>query len=155
MYESRAIHPLAFTGQAPSSEIPPILLQLWNAIDRHWQLTDPPHPYEARLRTFMDNRVNLNPLYKGYYDLAETVIADLLTQHGDPKAFEVLFQTPSGSSVPQSPIEAVKRFVSDEFVALRVALGGFLCFGAINYCGYVGGANIEGEPVPYRTMATP
>ena len=63
-----------------------------------------------------------------------------------------LFQMKTGSGVPQSPLEATKRFVIDEFIAMRLAFGGFRSFGATNSCGYFGGANIADEPVPYRTL---
>lgn len=152
MYQSRAVHALALAGPPQSEAVSPMLLRLWTAIGEHWQFIDSADEQLTRLRSFMDNRINLNPLYKAYYDFAEQVIADLISQHGDPDAFNVLFSTVEGTGVPQSPLDATKRLVVDEFIALRVALGGFLAFGAVNYCGYFGGANIKGEPIPYRAM---
>jgi hypothetical protein len=32
-----------------------------------------------------------------------------------------------------------------------LALGGFKAFCALNYPGYPAGANIEGQPIPYRS----
>ena len=152
MYHSRAVHLLAPLARYETGGIDNTLWSLWEAIGNYWHLSDEPERYRSRLRTFMDNRTSINPLYQGYYDIARAVILDLIAQHGSPKAFEVLFQTKTSTGVPQSPIEATKRFVVDEFIAIRLALGGFHTFGATNYCGYFGGANIANEPVPYRTL---
>lgn len=152
MYQSRAAHLLTPQRRDETGGIDAALWALWVAIGEYWQLGDDPQKYRLRLRTFMDNRITINPLYDGYFAVARSVISELITQHGSPKGFEVLFQVRAGSGVPQSPIEATKRFVVDEFIAIRLALGGFQNFGATNYCGYFGGANIAEEPVPYRTL---
>ena len=152
MYRSRAVHLLAPLPQDETGVIDATLWSLWEAIGKYWQLGDDPEQYRSRLRTFMDNRVSINPLYQGYFDVARAVISALIDAHGSSKAFEVLFQMKTGSGVPQSPLEATKRFVIDEFIAMRLAFGGFRSFGATNSCGYFGGANIADEPVPYRTL---
>ena len=152
MYQSRAVHLLTPLARDEDAGIDEALWTLWEAIGSHWQLNDDPNCYRSRLRTFMDNRINFNPLYQGYYDAAQAVISNLIHQHGRQRAFEILFETKTSSGVPQSPLDATKRFVVDEFIAIRLALGGFRSFGATNYCGYFGGANIADEPVPYRTL---
>jgi hypothetical protein len=91
-----------------------------------------------------------------------------------PSAKNVGLITPAPKSQPQSQTEAqavglpyyhildVKlkspglrgrqffRREANEFVAFRLAVGGFAAFGATNYRGFFGGANIAGQPVPYR-----
>ena len=82
-----------------------------------------------------------------------TVTDKLVSQYG-AKAYEQLFtQKPRSAPAapPQTEMEFVQQYVANEFIGLRLALGSFKSFGAINYCGYFGGANIVGQPVPYRT----
>jgi len=117
-------------------------------IGEFWQLNENTAGYPLRLRAFMANRISLHPEYSGYYAVAARYITGQIAQHGRDEAYKQIFMTehpPGGSE-----LEAVKK-VSDEFVDLRLALGGFLAFGALNYRGYFGGANLPDEPVPYRT----
>ncbi len=53
---------------------------------------------------------------------------------------------------PVTPFQLTRQYVSNELIALQLSLGGFLRWGAINYPGYFGGANVPGMPAPYRTM---
>jgi hypothetical protein len=122
---------------------------LFVAIGEFWQLNENTAGYPLRLRGFMANRISLHPEYAGYYEVAARYIIAEIAQLGRDEAYKKLFTTespPDGSEA-----EVAKKQVSDEFVELRLALGGFLAFGALNYNGYFGGANLPDEPVPYRT----
>ena len=102
----------------------------------------------------MENRITINPMYRDFYIVAKGVIEGLIKQFGEVTAYEHLFTNkPRIAPVtpPQSELEFVQHYVANEFIVFRLALGGFKAFGAINCCGYMGGANIEGQPVPYRT----
>ena len=127
--------------------------RLFAAIGAFWKLDADPDPYRIRLQAFMTNRINLNPVYREFYAVAKRVIDRLLAEHGSPKGYEILFtnkprRPPAGP--PETELEFVQAYVVNEFIALRLALGGFKAFGAVNYCGYFGGANITDQPVPYR-----
>lgn len=153
MYKTKVVHTLVAGLPAPPSDVMQPLWDLFIAIGDYWALGDDPKPYRSRLRVFMENRVAINPLYHGYYDVAAQVIVALLAAQGAPKAFETLFTTKlPDNGVPTSPTEATKRFVVNEFITMRLAFGGFRSFGAVNYNGWPGGANNPAEPVPYREM---
>ncbi|TBA52709.1 hypothetical protein [Rhizobium ruizarguesonis] len=155
MYQRRAIHPL-------SKALPPLehttVDTLWDvfvAIGEQWALEDEPATYRLRFETFLENRINVSPIYRDYYIDGADFVADLITELGRGPAYNRLFtQKPrvAQSGIPATRLEAVQRYVANEFISLRLALGGFKAFGAINYRGYIGGANIEGEPTPYREL---
>lgn len=149
MYQRKVADPLSFAAAAIGNDIAPALWLLFVAIGDHWKLGDDPEPYRSRLATFMDNRIAINPLYRGYYDAAAATIADLVATNGPTGAFEILFATKTSSGVPASPIEVAKRFVVNEFITMRLAFGGFKSFGARNYNGYIGGTN-DPTDCPYR-----
>jgi len=154
MYQKRvrdALSPLTATAPDP---IESAMWALFLAIGDFWKLEDDTSGYRLRLRAFMANRVSLDSNYAGYYGLAARVIADLMAAHGEPKAYEIIFTQKSrggGGGTPETDLATVQKYVSDEFIAWRLALGGFTTFGAVNYRGYFGGANLPDEPVPYRT----
>ena len=150
MYQTKVVNPLAYALLLPGRGIDDNLWALFVAIGDHWRLGDDPAPYRSRLASFMDNRVALNPLYRGYYDSAAATIADLITANGATRAFEILFATKvSGGAVPTAPLEIAKRFVANEFITMRLAFGGFKAFGARNFNGYFGGTNDPAD-TPYR-----
>jgi hypothetical protein len=149
MYQRRSRNVLSSPTPVVSAETEAAMWDLFVAIGEVWQLKENTAGYPLRLRAFMVNRVSLHPEYSGYYQVAARFIAGLIAQLGRDEAYKKIFMTehpPGGSE-----LEAVKKQVSDEFVDLRLALGGFLAFGALNYRGYFGGANLPDEPVPYRT----
>ncbi|MBV1686351.1 hypothetical protein KRR38_01355 [Novosphingobium sp. G106] len=119
------------------------------AIGTYWKLGDDPEPYRSRLKVFMDNRIAISPLYRGYYSTAAEVIADLIAAQGNEKAFETLFKIKVPDGVPSTAIDVAKRFVVNEFITMRLAFGGFKSFGARNFNGYFGGTNDPSDR-PYR-----
>lgn len=153
MYQRRAIHPLSQTlGPLPQGTIE-TLWTIFVAVGEHWSLDDQPSAYRLRFETFLENRINLNPIYEGYYLDGAAYFESLVADIGRTPALARLFtQKPRvvQAGIPATRLESVQRFVVNEFISLRLALGGFKSFGAINYRGYFGGANIEGEPTPYR-----
>jgi len=48
------------------------------------------------------------------------------------------------------PLARLRQLISNEFIDLHLALGGFASFGARNHLGYISGPNQPGEPAPYR-----
>ena len=155
MYQARVNNAVLPDESTVPSNVDEAMWRLFVAIGDFWKLGDDPHPYRLRLRTFMANRISFSPLYRDFYILARTVIDGLIAQTGDKaKAYEQLFtQKPrvAPTTPPQTQLEFVQQYVANEFIGLRLSLGSFKTFGAINYCGYFGGANIDGQPVPYRT----
>ncbi|MDX0698396.1 hypothetical protein GOD53_31030 [Sinorhizobium medicae] len=153
MYQSKAKHALSRGKEPLPQDVIDTLWSLFCEIGVHWTLKDNAEDYRLRFLTFIDNRIELDPLYEGYYRDGAALIQQLAAKVGDAAAFNRIFANkpriaPSG--VPATILEVLQRFVANEFIALRLALGGFKSFGAVNYCGYFGGANIEGEPTPYR-----
>lgn len=129
---------------------------LFEAIGDFWKTGDDSAPYKQRFRTFMRNRIALNPLYEGFYAAAKTLIDELIAQHDDKSAaYRDLF-TEKDRRSPAAPPETMRDFIQtyvvNEFIAFRLAVGSFKTFGALNYCGYFGGANVKSEPAPYRTI---
>jgi hypothetical protein len=128
---------------------------LFLAIGALWQLTDDPRQYRLRFRTFLENRIALNPLYSAYYYAAATLIADLAAQpHGSARAaYELIFfnRNPQGLEFDPELMQEVRVHVAFEFIARRIALGSFVNFGAVAYQGYMAGANLPDQPTPYRT----
>jgi len=156
MYQAREKHPLSATLPAEDDEVGLAMWELFVAIGDFWQLGDDPKPYRQLFESFMSNRIVLNPLYQDYYSKANQLIAKLASEGTKQKAYETIFTKKDRTPPPGPPaneLELVQRNVANEFVALRLALGGFLSFGALNYCGYFGGANVPGQPVPYRTFS--
>ena len=153
MYDNKVRHPLAPAVPAVEAPVGEAMWNLFVAIGDMWMLTDDPAPYRLRFRTFMENRIALQPLYAGYYLAAANMIADLTAQADAFSAYLLIYfgQNPNNLTVNPTLLEAVQQFVAYEFIAFRLSLGSFAEFGAINYRGYIGGANIPGEPAPYRT----
>ena len=159
MYESKAQHPLS--PPAPDPLPRPVYEAMWDlfvAIGEMWRLTDDPLQYRLRFRTFLENRISLNPLYAGYYLAAATLIANL-TEQADAKAAYglIFFNRNPGDKLEYNPdlLAAVQQNVSNEFIERRMALGSFANFGAKAYQGYMAGANLPGQPAPYRTAEEP
>jgi hypothetical protein len=153
MYQARVSNIVVPTESTVPADVDEAMWKVFVAIGDFWKLGDDPEPYRLRLREFMANRINMSPMYRDFYVVAKTVVDGLIGQYG-AAAYEQLFtQKPriAPAAPPQTPLEFVQQYVANEFIGLRLALGSFKTFGAINYCGYFGGANIEGQPVPYRT----
>jgi hypothetical protein len=152
MYQKRARNVLSPTAPVPKDDVEEAMFHLFVAIGGFWQLADDPAQYRSRLSAFMANRISLDPKYHDYYALAKGVIDGLIADNGEGPAYEYLLTNkPRAKPVaPTTEIEFVQCYVANEFVAFRLAVGGFAGFGATNYRGFFGGANIAGQPVPYR-----
>ena len=153
MYQRKVIHPLSERLPPLSSQTVDTLWDIFIAIGEQWALKDEASSYRLRFQTFLENRIDVSPVYRAYYIDGAAFVADLIVELGRTPAYARLFaQKPrvAQSGIPATRLEAVQRYVANEFIALRLALGGFKSFGSINYRGYFGGANIEGEPTPYR-----
>lgn len=154
MYRSRVVHPFAEEASPTPKGQTETLWSLFVAIGDHWSLDDDPDRYRLRFLSFMENRINLNPLYRQTYRDGAALIDRMVEELGAAAAFEKIFSDKlriSPSGVPATPLESLQRFVVNEFIALRLALGSFKAFGALNYPGYPAGANIAGQPIPYRS----
>jgi hypothetical protein len=154
MYDTKVHHPLSDALPPLTDDVEQTLWSLFVAIGTSWQLSDAndAEQYRLRLRTFMENRIALQPLYTVYYAAAAALIADLTAQKDANAAYNLIFfgQNPDHLTFDQDLYQIVLDHVSFEFIAFRLAVGSFRTFGARNYPGYFGGANLAGEPVPYR-----
>lgn len=153
MYQQRARHVLTPIAPVLPHEVDEAMWELFGAIGDFWKLDVDRDQYRIRLRAFMTNRIYLNPVYREFYALTQRVIVKLLAEHGSPKGYEVLFTNKprhAPTAPPETELEFVQTYVANEFITLRLSLGGFKAFGAINFRGYMGGENIAGQPIPYR-----
>ena len=132
---------------------PQTLDQLWRlfvAIGRHWQNDDQPERMRSNWLVFVANRIRVDASYADEYATAAGVLRGLIAELGEPGAYEKLFTDADANvSPPATPLARARQKVSNEFVALQLALGGFKAWGAVNYLGYIAGANVQGQ-VPYR-----
>jgi len=154
MYQNRASHALDQGSPKIPDDVVEAMWGIFVAIGDFWVLGDDPEPYRLRFQAFLTNRIALNPIYSNLYAAALRLVRELVKAHGKAKGYELLFtQKPRSGPVgpPQTELEFIQLYVTNEFISLRLALGSFKSFGAVNYCGYFGGANIEGQPTPYRT----
>lgn len=154
MYDSKARHPLSPPTPDPLAHaVYEAMWDLFVAIGTMWELTDDPNQYRLRFRTFLENRIGLDPLYAGYYLAAAAVIADLTRQADANAAYRLIFfnENPKNLQVNAELLQAVQQKVAFEFIARRMALGSFVNFGAEAYQGYMAGANLPDQPAPYRT----
>ena len=153
MYIAKVVHSLSRAATAADDTQTATLWSLFVAIGDHWQLGDDPAPYRLRFLSFLENRIDVEPIYRDTYREGAALIDAMVAELGAAAAFEKIFfdkRRGEPSGVPVTPLETLQRFIANEFIALRLALGSFKAFGAQNYLGYFGGANINGEPIPYR-----
>lgn len=155
MYQSKAQHPLSDRLEPLPADVEEAMWQLFVEVGKFWGTVTDATPHRSRLQSFMTNRIALMPLYADYYVIAKRVIDELVGSHGGDvtAAYRELFTSKDAArQPPTTPLALTRQSVSNEFVALHMALGGFLEFGALNSPGYFGGANVPGRPVPYRPM---
>lgn len=152
MYEVKAQHVLSGAIGPLPDEVKESMWRLFVSIGVHWQSAADPLPMRSRLFSFMSNRIALIPLYADYYPAAKACIDDLAAKLGsEDAAFVDILSNESAPGAPATtPMQLMQQHVVDEFITLFVALGGFKTFGAANWPGYFGGANVPGRP-PYRT----
>jgi len=146
-----AKHPLSDSSPEVDNDVYEAMWTLFTAICRYWGTIDDPTPHRTQLLNFMLNRIKLNPLYIGYYATAREVLDRMVAQQGNAD-YELLLTSKDAAAEdpPTSPLAVTRQRVSNEFVSLHLALGGFKAFEALNYCGYIAGPNLPGQP-PYRT----
>ncbi|MGE7960068.1 hypothetical protein ACQKQA_26555 [Pseudomonas sp. NPDC089530] len=153
MYQKPAQHPLSETVTFIDEQVFSAMWELFVHIGKYWKNMEDPSPFRSQLYSFMLNRIKLRPLYSEYYSSAMKVMSSLIEELGEDEAYAFLFTDPDAAKVPpETAIALTRQAVANEFMALQLSLGGFKAFGALNYCGYIGGANIPGQPAPYRTF---
>jgi len=154
MYRSRARHNLSPVVPRIADEDLQTLWKLFVAIGDHWEMREDARTYRLRHEAFLGNRIAMNPLYQGYYHKGCEALRSLIEQHGEEEAYRLLLGEQSGQPPPpldSGSLEILRKRLVEEFIAVRLALGGFREFGGINYRGYFGGALLPGAPAPYRT----
>jgi hypothetical protein len=153
MQPTKSQHPLSATLAPLDDAIRDAMWELFVQIGKFWKNIDDPSEHKPRVYSFMENRIALDPMYRDYYITANNVIKQLVDQYGEVEGYHHLFTDPDAmKSPPATPLALTRQKVSNEFVSLQLAVGGFKAFGAKNYCGFIGGAYVPSAPVPYRTM---
>lgn len=153
MYQRSMQHPLSATLLPVEDLVFESMWELFTKIGTHWKNMNDPSPFKSRLFGFMLNRIKLDPLYGQYYSSTRTVINELKEKLGEEQAYLFLFTDGEVNIPPPETLIAIARQkVANEFMALQLSLGGFKAFGARNYNGYIGGANIPGRRATYRTF---
>lgn len=126
--------------------------QLFCHIKEHWKLTVPEQGVRSQLLVFMQNRIKTDLNYYADYKNAARVIRELTCQLGEESAYQKLFTDPQANIPPaKTHLARARQRVSNEFITLALAVGGFKAFGAKNALGYISGGNIKGQ-TPYRTI---
>lgn len=152
MRQTQTRHPVCETQAPIDPDTAETMFELFKQIGVYWNNMKDAESCRSRLYTFMQNRINLRPIYRDYYIMARHTIKELIAEHGEQKAYEIIFTDPLANQPPaESRLAITRQKVSNEFVTLQLSLGGFKDFGAKNHLGYIGGAYIPGKPVPYRT----
>ena len=153
LFQAKVRHPLSPAAPSLADDVDEAMWSLFKAIGDMWLLKEDPEPYRLRFRTFMENRIAFDPMYVGYYASAAGLIAALTAQKDATAAYLLIYfdQNDNGLTFDPNILDLVQTKVSNEFIAMRLALGSFRAWGARNYRTYIGGANIPGEPAPYRT----
>lgn len=154
MYQAKARHALSTQHPIMSDDVKEAMWRLFAGIGAYWGTAADSSPFKSRLDAFMSNRIALMPLYADYYVIAKRVIEELSAETGsESAAIEAIIASPQSlDPLPKTALALTRQFVANEFTTLHTALGGFKAFGAINWPGYFGGANVPGKP-PYRTEA--
>ena len=146
---------LAPPAPLPDPQTLDLLWRLFVAIGRHWQNDDQPERMRSNWLVFVANRMRVDARYADDYANAASVLRGLIAELGEPGAYRKLFTDADANvSPPATPLARARQKVSNEFVALQLALGGFKAWGAVNYLGYIAGANVPGQ-VPYRPAQAP
>jgi hypothetical protein len=129
-----------------------VMWKVFVHICEFWHTVVDPSEYRSRFDSFMDNRMSLDPRYALYYRDTAAALEELIAQVGEPTAYQrLLTDAALNVAPPTTPLMVARQRVSNEFVSLHLALGGFASFGATNYLGYIYGPNVPGQPAPYRT----
>lgn len=150
--QSIAKHPLSANTPEISTELYDAMWELYAAIANYWGTMPNVSLHRTQLLNFMINRIKLDPLYFGYYTTTASVLTELTEKFG-VEAYKELFTnvTAGTEAPPQTPMGVARQRVSNEFISLHLAIGGFKAFGSANYPGFIGGPNIPGDAPPYRT----
>jgi hypothetical protein len=165
MYQARARLAPRTKHAAPDAAVQTALWEIFVAIGTFWKLTDTADDYRCRFEAFVTDRLVFNSLYRDFYAHAANYLTTLKhTAGSDGKAYAILFTqkakvVPAAltaiTAVPQNELDFVQTYVVNEFIALRITLGGFKDFGASHTIGFPGGANIEGRAPSYRVAKLP
>lgn len=152
MKEEQVVHPISKTLSTLESTTFEVLYELFENIGYFWGNIDDSKSFRIDLYVFIQNRINLYPIYQEYYKTACRTLHRMIEQYGKEETYKKIFTDPFANTPPvDSDLSIVRQKVSNEFISLQLSLGGFKDFGAKNYCSYIGGANIPGSPAPYRT----
>jgi hypothetical protein len=144
-------HPYQHEEKLPDEKTMESMWNLFVEIGKFWKNNDHPEEMKSNFIVFISNRIQLDPNYVNEYKNAAEVIDELIEELGKREGYKKLFTDAQANiSPPTTKLARARQLVSNEFVALQLALGGFKAFGgAENYLGYIGGANIKGQ-TPYR-----
>lgn len=138
----------------PDPRVRDRLWRLFSAIVRRWSDIDPT-TMKSNWLVFLGNRIRVDASYAGEYAAAAQLLDEMAAAMGEEAAYEkLLTDAQANVAPPATPLARARQRVSNEFITLFLALGGFKAYGAVNYLGYIGGANIEGQ-IPYRTASAP
>ncbi len=127
---------------------PPVRDRLWSLfghIVRRWSDADP-QTMRSNWLVFIANRQRVDAAYATWFAQAASMLDERVAALGEAAAIEELL----GPKAESAQTGWALTLVRDEFIALFLSLGGFKAYGALNYRGYIAGANVPGE-TPYRT----
>src|ERR1700742_2411347 len=152
MYQPITRHPLSPALPDIDDDVFASMWDIFVSIGKFWGNMDDPEPHRSELYSFVLDRIRLQPVYRLYYINARDTMQELIRDHGHDGAYQRLFTDKDANTLMTSPLAVTRQMVSNEFIALQLCLGGFKVGGALNYCGYIGGANVPKVQIPYRPL---
>jgi hypothetical protein len=153
LYNLEARFPVADENSIIKENLSESMWNLFVAIGKFWAEEIDVSFMKSNFLVFLSNRVEVDPNYRSEYKNAREVINELITEVGENEGYKkLLTDVAANIAPPTTRLARARQLVSNEFIILFLALGGFKKFGdgALNYPGYFGGANFENLP-PYRT----
>lgn len=154
-YNLEARFPLREDSDLLENSLSESMWEIFVAVGKFWSDKVPVAPMKSNFLVFLSNRIKANPNYLGEYRNAADVMSELTAELGATEGIKkLLADSAANISPPTTRLARARQLVSNEFVVLFLALGGFKEFGdgavELNHPGYFGGANLQ-NLAPYRT----
>lgn len=129
------------------------MFEVFYQICVYWDNLKSPENHKDQLLSFMINRIRLRPEYFQYYQLAATTMSSRVKDLGVIEAYKDLFTNPIYNQPHNNaPLAITRQKVSNEFIIFQSNQGGTNAFGPKNSLGYISGAYISGQSIPYRSI---
>ncbi|WP_353573020.1 hypothetical protein [Candidatus Albibeggiatoa sp. nov. BB20] len=101
------------------------MFQLYKHIGEHSLNRQVSDIQRSQLTVFMEHRIHLRPIYLYHYVMAKETINKLIDELGEQQAYESLCsESEYNCAAAPAPISVVQQYVSNEFMAFKMAQAG-------------------------------